>query len=239
MEDFGNRDVVIKALVGSHNYNLATPDSDKDYKYFVTPTFDDLYHGKMFSTAIQSDKVDYDCHDIRQLGNLLWKANLNFIEVLFSTEFNFHPDLSFLFLRAYEFSIMNLPAFFNATYGMHLQKMKELEKGTAKTDVLVEQFGYDTKQALHALRCLFVLQKVAWGQPFRKAIFFEDNHYMRDTLLGIKAGNLTLEQFKEYVSLFKAAHLPAIREFFADTEPIHELKAALDLKIKMFIRTRL
>ena len=47
--NFGERKVVFKALVGSHNYNLNDETSDKDYKYFVLPTFDDLYTGKMFS----------------------------------------------------------------------------------------------------------------------------------------------------------------------------------------------
>ena len=86
-ERFGGRQVVLKALTGSHNYNLNTPDSDKDYKFFVTPTFDDLYSGNRFSNGKQSDEMDYTVHDIRQLSHLLWKSNPNFIEVLFSQEF--------------------------------------------------------------------------------------------------------------------------------------------------------
>lgn len=43
-----HRIVVLKALVGSHNYNLNTESSDKDYKYFVLPTLDDLYNGTIF-----------------------------------------------------------------------------------------------------------------------------------------------------------------------------------------------
>ena len=35
--DFGGRTVAFKSLVGSHNYNLNTPESDKDYKVFVLP----------------------------------------------------------------------------------------------------------------------------------------------------------------------------------------------------------
>ena len=30
-----HRDIVFKVLTGSHNYNLNTPKSDRDYKYFV------------------------------------------------------------------------------------------------------------------------------------------------------------------------------------------------------------
>ena len=43
------RETVFKALVGSHNYNLADKNSDKDYKVFVLPTFEDLYNGVQYS----------------------------------------------------------------------------------------------------------------------------------------------------------------------------------------------
>ena len=41
--ELGNRKFAFKSLVGSHNYNLNIETSDKDYKVFVFPTFDDLY----------------------------------------------------------------------------------------------------------------------------------------------------------------------------------------------------
>ena len=49
--DIDHRIAVLKALVGSHNYNLNTESSDKDYKYFVLPTLDDLYDGTIFSAS--------------------------------------------------------------------------------------------------------------------------------------------------------------------------------------------
>ena len=42
---YADRQWLIKALVGSHNYNLNTETSDKDYKVFVLPTFNELYKG--------------------------------------------------------------------------------------------------------------------------------------------------------------------------------------------------
>ena len=53
-----NRVSVLKALVGSHNYNLNTPESDKDYKLFVLPTYDDLYERKDYSVSVESSKED-------------------------------------------------------------------------------------------------------------------------------------------------------------------------------------
>ena len=73
-----NREVVIKAVVGSHNYNLNTENSDEDFKYFVMPTFEDLYKGKFFSYSTQSDELDYTVHDIRKLA--LQMMNLDMIQ---------------------------------------------------------------------------------------------------------------------------------------------------------------
>ena len=121
---FDGRKVAFKALFGSHNYNLQTQESDRDYKYFVIPTFEDLYKGKFFSTSHVGDGDDYDVHDIRQLPNLWWKANINFLEVLFSEEYNFagidgvlYGRLAQIWKLKDKIARMNLPYLFNACVG--------------------------------------------------------------------------------------------------------------------------
>jgi hypothetical protein len=237
---YENREVVLKALVGSHNYNLNTPESDKDYKYFVAPTFEDLYYGKMFSTAKQTDTLDYDVHDIRQLGNLLWKANINFIEVLFSTNYEYiNPDLEFLIIKREKFASMNLPAFYNATMGMHRQKMGELFKGTEKTKCLIEKFGYDTKQACHALRCLFVLEKYNLnGGLMGNALWFNTDDIRGKCLLDVKAGNWSLEIFKEFVGNYEG-NIERWKSWYHAVSPDEALKNELDDKIMRFVKGKL
>jgi len=188
--DFGNRLCVVKALTGSHNYNLNTPTSDKDFKFFVTPTFEDLYHGHFFATGNHSDSVDYTVYDVRKLGALVFKANISFIEVLFSVEEAHDPDLDFLFAERERWGAMNLPAFYKATIGMHFEKMKTLHKGTEKSQVLVDKFGYDTKDACHALRCLYVVQRYWNTESMAKALWFPKGE-MRTTLLNVKAGKFS------------------------------------------------
>ncbi|MEK1828936.1 hypothetical protein AAAC51_07255 [Priestia megaterium] len=73
----------LKALVGSHNYNLNVPESDKDYKFFVLPTFDDMMHNRDFKESYKEDGNDFEYKDARMLTELWWKSNVNFIEVLF------------------------------------------------------------------------------------------------------------------------------------------------------------
>jgi predicted nucleotidyltransferase len=237
MIDFGNRAVCIKSLVGSWASNLQTPTSDKDWKYFVIPTFDDLYTGKMFSSANVSDTLDYDCHDIRQLGNLLWKSNINFIITLFSPEYTCNPDLQWIFNRADVYASMNLPAFYNATMGMHFEKMKKLLQPTSNTQVLMDKFGYDTKQACHAMRCLLVLKRVSCGMSMRNALWFNGND--REFLISIKGGKWSHDDFKKYVFDWREEHKDAIKAWFSNQIVHEELSQELNQGIKTFIRINL
>lgn len=237
IDNFEGRRIVMRSLVGSYSGNLNTPESDKDYKYFVTPTFDDLYTGNMFSTSHVSNYLDYDVHDIRKLADLLWKANLNFIGALAEIDF-IEDDLFFIHQNADALASMNMPYLYNSTMGMHYEKMSKLTKGTGNTQVLVDTFGYDTKQACHALRCLYVLNRIANGKKVLDALWFEDGHD-RDILLGIKAGNATLDEFREYVVLWRDMHDASIKEWFSNQKSNEYLKNWLDEKIKEFIRANI
>ena len=223
--NFGERKVVFKALVGSHNYNLNDETSDKDYKYFVLPTFDDLYTGKMFSQSKVGMKYDYGVHDIRKLVDLFWKANINFIEVLYSKEIQLarvvhymkvesgagktiftepksidfkYPIMNDIFDMRHELVTMNLPYLFKACKGMYFEKLKRLEKGTEGTQGLVDKFGYDTKQALHAYRVMnFCVRFLQSDWDFNAAFRYGDKR--KEELLNIKYGIYSLEEIKEFL----------------------------------------
>lgn len=235
--DFGNRPVAIKALVGSWASNLQTPTSDKDWKYFVCPTFDDLYTGKMFSDAKVTETLDYDVHDIRQLGNLLWKSNINFVVTLFSPEYECNPALQWIFDHADEYASMNLFAFYNSTMGMHFEKMKKLLEPTSNTQILVDKFGYDTKQACHAMRCLLVLKRITEGMSMREALWFNGND--RQLLLDIKGGEWYHDDFVVYVNEWIRVHKDGIKAWFSNQTAHEELSAELNQGIKTFIRINL
>lgn len=239
-EKFEGRKIAIEALTGSHNYNLNTPESDEDYKYFVFPTFDDLYHNRMFSLSEQTDTFDFSCHDIRRLGELLWKANLNFVEVLFSRKSNYLHAFLGMYAMAEALAAMNLPDFGRATYGMSKQKMGEIFKGTAKTKHLIEKYGYDTKEALHAIRCLFVLQRLSLeGMSFSEAIWFEDNSHERNFLLDIKNGEISLSHIYSFVENWNALKKDKVTSWFDSHEPNYELKNELDNFIKYSVKQRI
>lgn len=208
--DFGGRKVAFKSLVGSHNYNLNTPESDKDYKVFVLPTFDDLYFNNSFSKSYIGKTEDFDTHDIRKCSSLWYKANVNFLEVLFSEKFSVKADLDdkskLLIYQLYDMrndiAKMNLKYLYDACIGMHYNKMKYLEKGTEGTRQLVEKYGYDTKQALHAWRILDFLRTFADNgfNDFKSAIWYSEDNIKRKFLLDLKNGMYSLNEYKEIVT---------------------------------------
>jgi predicted nucleotidyltransferase len=203
--DLGGRKELFRALVGSHNYNLNTPESDKDYKIFVAPTFDDLYFNKQFSSSIIGETEDYDIHDIRKVSHLWWKANVNFVEVLFSEDVYLNKELDIntrnylqtIFYHKDEIARMNLPYLYDACVGMHITKKKQIEKGTAGTQHLVDKYGYDTKQALHSIRILDFLRRFADTEftDFKKAIWYDDEDSNKQYLLDIKNGEFDKKHY--------------------------------------------
>lgn len=208
--DFGRREIVFKSLVGSHNYNLNTNESDKDYKIFVIPTFDDLYFNNTFSKSYIGETEDFDAHDIRKCSSLWYKANVNFLEVLFSENFEINNNLceksKLLIYQLYEMrndiAKMNLKYLYDACIGMYHNKIKYLEKGTESTQCLVDKFGYDTKQALHAWRILDFLRNFADNgfSDFKSAIWYSDNNIKRKFLLDLKNGMYSINEYKEIVA---------------------------------------
>lgn len=207
--EFQGRQELFRALVGSCNYNLNRAESDKDYKVFVVPTFEDLYNNNTFSDCIITPTVDLDVHDIRKLPSLLSKANISFLELLFSNEIIYdcskeiEAQLNQIFEMKDEIATMNLPYLFNSCIGMYHRRMKILEKGTEGTKHLVEKYGYNTKEALHIIRTLQFLMRFANNnfQDFKSAISYTDT-VQRQYLLNIKDGLYTLDEFKEVANNF-------------------------------------
>lgn len=243
-EDFDTqgRKIVFASMFGSHNYNLNTENSDKDYKLFIYPTFDDLYTGKYFSTSVVSPDFDYDIHDIRQLPELFWKTNINFMEVLFAEEimtFEWEPEylIEWMLERKEDLARMNLPYLYNACVGMSLQKQKRMMgKGTESTKHLVEKYGYECKEASHAIRVLdFLLRYHNDGFcDFKRAIRYDRDDWMAETLIKVKTGMISLSDTKTMLG-FKMSQVEDIKSDYLCCKPNVALKAELDSKIKEYI----
>lgn len=242
-----NRKILFQALVGSHNYNLNDENSDLDYKIFTLPTFDDLYSSQQYSKAEVGITADYDVHDVRKLVDLLWKSNINFTEVLFSSSVmmdivNLRKETHFLLKELFDLrddiAVVNLPYLYNACVGMHYSKMKLIYKGTAGTQHLVDKYGWDTKQGMHAYRSLDFLERFAGNNftSFKDAIYYDNDE--RFTLLRIKYGEIPLIELREIIDN-KLERLEESYKPEYQIEPNTMIKNKLEHIIKQIIKIEL
>jgi predicted nucleotidyltransferase len=227
---------VLKALVGSHNYNLQTPESDRDYKVFTMPTFDDLYKGKMYAKSTVGKMFDYDHHDVRKLAELFWKANINFIEVLYSKEVAILNEHIKKVLAMREHLVtMNLPYLYKACKGMFYEKMKRLDKPTEGTAHLIEKHGYNTKEALHAFRVLDFITRFSytdftdfeWAMTYNDVPRGFDHKSPRDRMLEIKNGEYSRAHFEQLINL-KMYHFEKFKDIYSGYTPNADARQELE-----------
>lgn len=216
---FGGRREFFRARTGSWNYNLNDENSDEDYKVFVFPTFEDLYNGEKFARSYIGKEVDLDVHDIRKLPMLFWKSNIAYLEILFSDkitrtmetkDFNIatHSQaesvidrsgelMHEIFLMRDKIVKMNLPHLYDACIGMHIQKSMGINKGSVNTQILVDTYGFETKQALHSLRVLDFLTRFEFNDftDFESAIRYPTGDSNRKFLLDLKHEKMSKEDY--------------------------------------------
>lgn len=195
--DTEGRVEVFRARVGSRNYNLHDENSDEDWKVFTLPTFEDLYLGRRYSTPTHvSEELDYSAKDIREFGKQIYKANIAFLEVLYSDKIIINPEirganyLQELFDMKDKLVRANLSVMYEACIGMHKQRVKALLKGSKSTQPLVKEYGYCTKNAMHAYRYLDFLARFAVMNDFGKALRYTNNTCAKGAVYGIKKGSL-------------------------------------------------
>ena len=175
---------------------------------------------------------------------MLWKANINFIEVLFSEEQFIENTLEGNYLlkiikNKNELAKMNLPYLWDACIGMHYNKFKLLQKGTKGTQYLVDKYGYDTKQAQHCYRVLDFLERYYNNSfsDFKQAIWYNDGRE-RDLLIDIKHGKFTLNKFIEMVQS-KREDIGKLKNYYKLYEPNTDLYYWLNKQIKEIIKISL
>jgi len=241
MFDLGDRKLVFAALVGSHNYNLARPDSDKDYKVFCFPSFEDLYNGKMYTKNFVSDEYDYLVHDVRRLPEFLFKGNYSFLEVLFSDVVGDYETGMNLFLFLHEnrneLVKMNLTNMYNAALGSAYEKRKKLSYVSPSTQTDVLTYGYSRKEAVHAARLYQLLIKYVETEDYQQALKVEG--FRKEVLLDLYAGKYSLEEVQNLLDMYK--HLAQLTEnfYYHSTQPNHKLYEELKSLVKQTVKQEL
>ena len=145
------------SVVGSWNYGLAGENSDVDFKVTYLPSFRHFYDNKFPKMNVVGKDVDFTVAPFNQYVEHILKGNINFFEVLYTDDPWFHTKYDEVhvikvILRA--MIPMNAVRMRNACMGTAAQKMKGLHKYSIDNKDMEEKFGYNLKEAAHAVRQL-------------------------------------------------------------------------------------
>ena len=114
-------------LYGSQNYELDTPMSDIDSKIIILPSIDDIVlRRKAVSTSVEVAGGLTDIKDIRVMFEMYKKANINFLETLFTNYYILNPEYATNFVpmwnRREDIAKFNLFSMRKAVFGMAKEK---------------------------------------------------------------------------------------------------------------------
>lgn len=190
-------EVVALFLQGSQNYGLDVYNdeyqSDIDTKAIILPTFNDFILGKepISATLVLENEEHIDVKDIRVMFTMFRKANISYIELLFSDFYIVNPKYQHLVDQLWEIrdDIIDYPRLFKAIYGMVLEKRKALCHPYPTIEWKINKWGYDGKQLSHLIRLYLVLQKIDEYGYLNKSIYLVNGKDKQD-LINIKENKL-------------------------------------------------
>lgn len=182
---------------GSQNYGLDIYDkdymSDIDTKAIVLPTFDDFVAGKepVSTTIILPNNEHCDVKDIRIMFDILKKANVNFLEILF-TEFcwineKYYSIFSVVQNNAERLAFANMKALLNGIAGMSMQKFVALKHPYPTIKDKIDKYGYDPKQLSHIYRLNEFIKSIINGESFEKALICKNKQENINIKKGIQS----------------------------------------------------
>lgn len=194
--------VALSLLGGSRNRNLNVFTSDRDMKYFVLPTIKELYDGKTHKNLTVSEKEDVEIHDVRKLESVLFKANLTYLELLYSIEIkSYFKEMDQLINLRDDIVKMNLSAFYSACMGMYNREYNSiLNVNSPEQRSIVDVYGYNTKKAMMSIHFLNFILKFEKNDfsDFKSCNWYETKE--RQLMLDIKTGFYELSWVQEHIN---------------------------------------
>ena len=189
--------VLLGLVYGSHNYGTNSKDSDLDIIVFTVPTFEDLYTGpqaiKNYTTKVGGD--DIKVTSIMKMVEMFEKANQTILETL-SSKF-IYVDESFKEVWEYmqtnkkELCSIDTKKVIKSMRGMGIHKLislvredklKETNEGRKRQD----EYGYDTKELLHAVRLFGMIEYITkYGGSFENAVDLSNITDKKSPLYGL------------------------------------------------------
>lgn len=167
-------EVVCVCLQGSQNYGLDEYSdeymSDIDTKAIVLPPLDDFIAASPpVSTVIIMDNNEHaEVKDIRVMFEMFKKANISYIELLFTDFKIINPEwaefIEPLFANRELISNYNRNQFLRCIAGMAKEKRKALCHPYPNLIEKIEKYGYDGKQLHHCVRLYNFITRFVNGE---------------------------------------------------------------------------
>lgn len=202
----------IIAVNGSHNYNLATENSDIDSKLLLIPNLDNLIWNKSANYLhVMSDNGEHvEVKDIRHYMATILKQNINFVETLFAKALwcngRYEHEWATLVSMRESIARYNPVAAIDCMLGMARQKQIQMTKMSDGRAENIKKFGYDTKSFHHCMRLLFFAEDYMRGKPYEECLTRGDNDTLTNWLIKAKTGELgfSLEKANDCINRMMA-----------------------------------
>ena len=167
-------EVVCVCLQGSQNYGLDEYSdeyqSDIDTKAIVLPPLDDfIAAASPVSTVVIMDNNEHaEVKDIRVMFDMFKKANISYIELLFTDFKIINPEwaefIEPLFANRELISSYHRNQFLRCIAGMAMEKRKALCHPYPNLIEKIEKYGYDGKQLHHCVRLYNFIERFVNGE---------------------------------------------------------------------------
>lgn len=187
-------------LVGSQNYNLATPQSDVDTKTIMVPRLKTLLTTKtpLSTTRVMEDQSHCDVKDIRNAIDCWKKQNVNFVEMLFTKYYYVPEPYRDLWAeitapeRAEKIAHYNTYAAIHCIQGNVAEKYKAMLHRHPANEKDFDKYGYGRKDLHHLCRLYFFLLSYLSGKKtYPQCLVSKEEHKF---LLSLKTNPVPLAE---------------------------------------------
>ncbi len=152
---------------GSINYGLANSESDYDFFIVYYPSFGNFFNHKFIRYSVIKENYDYFITPFHEYMHHIINGNIKFIEPFICDSIYFpvasqspHFVLSNLVEETKKFILLNYKKNFDSFIGLANNKRLNITKDnyTSNTLIYKDIYGYDIKEAINALRILYLSQ---------------------------------------------------------------------------------
>lgn len=189
--------LLFSARTGSHLYGTDVPTSDVDTRGVFVPTKEYYLGFLKVVEQVEDKKTDTVYYDLRKFLKLALNSNPTMLELLFVPHENvlhFRPEWYRLMSWREKFLSKKVKHTFLGYAHSQFQRMVGTGKGKNVTrQALMDEFGYDTKFAMHIIRLL------KEGEELLTTGYLTFPRPEVNLLRDVREGKYTLDEVKEMV----------------------------------------